>query len=116
MVNDALRSLKQVVPLECTTGVAAASMFNGRCRNGGLVLTETGCGGPLGKGVESFSLHEESARRDGDKDHLAWNVEGKNQMTSGGSSDKKFQNLALFLTYPKDLASKRCHWSFPQTN
>lgn len=39
--------------------------------------------------MEQLSLHIESARLDGDKNLPAWNVEGKNQMTSGGSSDKK---------------------------
>lgn len=43
----------------------------------------------VGKGIEQLSLHIESARLDGDKNLPAWNVEGKNQMTSGGSSVKK---------------------------
>lgn len=39
--------------------------------------------------MEQLSIHIESARLDGDKNLPAWNLEGKNQMTSEGSSDKK---------------------------
>ena len=37
--------------------------------------------------MEQLSLQIESARLDGD--NPAWNLEGKKQMTSEGSSDKK---------------------------
>lgn len=37
MVNKALRSQKQAVPLDCTIGTAASAMVNKKCRNRGRV-------------------------------------------------------------------------------
>lgn len=61
-------------------------MVDKKCRNRGQSSQRLGV---VGKGMEQLSLHIEPARLDGDKNLPAWNVEGKNQMTSGGSSDKK---------------------------
>lgn len=61
VVNDALQPWKQVAQLGCTIEAVAVSMFNGKYRNGGLVLAEIGSGGPTDKSVESsFSLDPES--------------------------------------------------------
>lgn len=59
VANDTLQSWKAGGPVRHTIGAVAASTFNAKCRNGGLVFTG---GGPPGKSVESsFSLDPESA-------------------------------------------------------